>query len=592
MAKPKQKTFDSKVLKRIFSYTNPYRNTFLVSLALAIFLSLLTPIRPYLVQKSIDSYIKPFASAHVLNLFTQLLFWQILILVIETGIRFYFTYLSAKLGQLVVLDVRKQVFGKIMSYNLKQFDTTPIGTLTTRTVSDVEAVNDIFSDGLIPIVADFLSIICVLTYMFITDWQLTFICLIPFPIILLATYFFKESVNKSFTAVRNAVSNLNAFVQEHITGMFITQAFAAEERELQKFKKINNEHRAANIKAILAYSIFFPVVEIVLALSIGLLVWYVAGHKGQPGVIMSFVLCLNAIFRPLRVIADKFNVLQMGVIAGARIFNVIDNDDVLQDNGTLTPTITKGAIAFDKVNFYYTSPEQPILKNISFNLEAGKTLAIVGNTGSGKTTITSLINRLYQHQSGAITIDGNNIEIFKIEALRKQVAVVLQDVFLFNGSIKDNILLQQAHISDEQMIAAAKMIGLHDFIMQLPGGYNFNVGERGNALSQGQRQLISFIRALIYNPAILILDEATSNIDTESELLIQKAISTLVKDRTAIVIAHRLSTIRNADEIMVLEKGAIEEIGTHENLLKQEGLYAQLYLTQLKSSFSKKTETV
>lgn len=420
--------------------------------------------------------------------------------------------------------------------------------------------------------------------MFWIDWRLTLISLVPFPIMILATYYFKESVNKSFIRVRNAVAALNAFVQEHITGMQVVQAFAAEEREFDKFKKINSEHRNANIKAIFAYSIFFPVVEVVLAISTGLLVWWIADRSLDAGLLVAFILYLNQIFRPLRVIADKFNVLQMGMIAAERVFQVLDNDDFVAStaNGKYDPTAVKGEIDFKHVSFAYTEPNY-VLKDINFHVNAGETVALVGHTGSGKTSIISLLNRLYHIKKGEIQIDGVNIEEYHLDTLRKSIGVVLQDVFLFSGSVMDNITLRNPEISREQVIVAAKMIGVDEFIMQLPGGYDYKVMERGSTLSLGQRQLLSFIRALLYNPAILILDEATSSIDTESEMLIEKAIDSMISGRTSIVIAHRLSTIRKANKIIVLDKGELKEMGTHEQLLALGGFYAKLHEMQFEN---------
>ena len=515
--------------------------------------------------------------------------FQIIFLITETLIRFAFTFITAWLGQNVVKDLRVTIYQKILQLNLSQFDKTPIGTLTTRTINDIESINDIFSDGLIPILADLLTIIFLLVTMFSMDWRLSLIALIPFPVLILATYYFKESVNRSFIKVRNAVASLNAFVQEHITGMQIVQAFAAEDREFEKFKKINKEHRNANIKAIFAYSVFFPIVEIVLAISTALIVWWVANLAitnpsdkiNFSGKIVAFIMYMNLIFRPLRVIADKFNVLQMGMIAAERVFKVMDNDDVTIESGARSREsgVIKGSIEFDHVWFAYNE-EQYVLKDINFSVEAGKTVALVGHTGSGKTSIISLLNRLYHIQKGVIKIDGVNIENYQLDLLRKNIGVVLQDVFLFSGSVMDNITLRNPEISRERVIAAAKMLDMHEFIMQLPDGYDYDVMERGNTLSLGQRQLISFVRALLYNPAILILDEATSSIDTESELLIQKAIDTLIADRTSIVIAHRLSTIRKADKIIVLDKGEIKEIGSHEELLAHGEFYAKLHEMQ------------
>lgn len=577
---------------------------FYLSLLLAVVMAAFAPIRPYLIQLTVDKatgkniHVPGWLEAVLLNtdmsdagrFIIAVTMFQVVFLFVETTIRFVFSFLTASMGQHVVKDMRIAVYRKILGLNLKQFDKTPIGTLTTRTIDDIERINDIFSDGLIPIIADLLTIVITLGTMFWMDWRLTLICLAPFPIMIIATYYFKESVNKSFIKVRNAVAALNAFVQEHITGMQVVQAFSAEDREMNKFKKINAAHRNANIKAIFAYSVFFPVVEVVLALSTGLLVWWIAGRSLDAGLLMAFILYLNQIFRPLRVIADKFNVLQMGMVAAERVFKVLDNTDEITkaENGTYRPSFVKGEIEFDQVWFSYTD-EHYVLKNISFQVKAGETVALVGHTGSGKTSIISLLNRLYHIQKGAIRIDSVDINEYEVDSLRKSMGVVLQDVFLFSGSVMDNITLRNPAISREQVIQAAKMIGVHDFIMQLPGGYDYNVMERGNTLSLGQRQLISFIRALLYQPAILILDEATSSVDTESELLIEKAIDQLISGRTSIVIAHRLSTIRKADKIIVLDKGEIKESGSHDELLLMGGLYAKLHEMQFEN---KKTTLV
>jgi ATP-binding cassette subfamily B protein len=584
-----KRIFDFENLRRVFQFAAPYKKRFYFSIWLAVFLAIITPVRPYLIKITVDKFI----ASKMLDWIIWMTVIQIGLLIIESAVRFYFSYITAWLGQTVVKDMRIKVYEKVIGLNLRQFDQTPIGTLTTRTINDIEAINDIFSDGLVPIIADLLSIISILSIMFYVDWRLTLVCLAPFPILILATYYFKESVNKSFIRVRNAVAQLNAFVQEHITGMQVVQAFAAEDREFEKFKKINKSHRNANINAIFAYSVFFPVVEIVLALSTGLLVWWIAGKAGASatearelgGKMMMFYMCLNLLFRPLRVIADKFNVLQMGVIASERVFKVLDNDDYIKTQGSYSPAKIQGKVIFDHVSFGY-NPDQFVLKDVSFKMNPGETVAIVGHTGSGKTTIISLLNRLYQIQKGLFSIDDVNIDDYKLDVLRKNIGVVLQDVFLFSGSVVDNITLRNPAIPREKVIEAAKLIDMHDFIMQLPGNYDYNVMERGATLSLGQRQLLSFIRALLYNPSILILDEATSSVDTESEMLIQKAIDKLIAGRTSIVIAHRLSTIRKADKIIVLDKGEIKEMGTHEELLSLEGYYYKLYLLQ----FDKKTK--
>jgi ATP-binding cassette, subfamily B, multidrug efflux pump len=576
----KKVSFDFSLLKRVLQFTKPYRRRFIASIGLAIVLAAFTPVRPWLIQLTVDKFI----SGKVYHWLIYITLIQISFLLVETGLRFYFSYITAWLGQSVVKDMRVKVFGKVLHLNLRQFDKTPIGTLTTRTIDDIERINDIFAEGLIPIIADLLSIVCVLTIMLWTDWQLTLISLIPFPIILIATYYFKESVNKSFHRVRNAVAQLNAFVQEHLTGMYIVQAFAAEKREGEKFKKINREHRNANIHAIFAYSVFFPIVEIVLALAMGLIVWWTAKEAlgtnvNQTGKVTAFILYLNLIFRPLRVIADKFNVLQMGMIASERVFKVLDNNDYLSRHGKFAPEIVNGKVDFDHVWFGYNE-DHAVLKNINFTVQPGQTVAIVGHTGSGKTTIISLLNRMYEVNSGQIRIDDVAVDDWELDNLRKNIGVVLQDVFLFSGSVMDNITLRNENISKEKVIEAAQLIGMHDFIMQLPGGYDYNVMERGSTLSVGQRQLLSFIRALLYNPSILILDEATSSVDTESEQMIEKAINTLVAGRTSIVIAHRLSTIQRADVIIVLDKGEVKEMGNHGELLQKGGFYSKLYEMQ------------
>ena len=586
--------FKSSILRRVFSFVGPYRFIFWINVFLGIFLAFATPVRPYLIQATVNlaigksvplpewvHYVLPTdAFNSVLQLILAISLFQVAFIIIETLFRFCFTFGMAWLGQKVIRDLRNKGYQKIMFWEMRQFDKTPIGTLTTRTINDIESINDIFSDGLIPIIADFLTIVVTLTTMFFINWKLTLICLIPFPIMLIATYFFKESVNKSFVQVRNAVAALNAFVQEHISGMQVVQAFAAEEKELKKFDAINEKHKKANINAIFAYSVFFPVVEVVLALSIGLIVWWVAGQTLDAGLLVAFILFLNQIFRPLRMIADKFNVLQMGMVAAERVFKILDNEDITTDQGQYNPAKIVGAIEFKDVQFAYDAPNW-ILNQLNFKVEAGETVALVGPTGSGKSSIISILNRLYPYQAGQILLDGVAIEDYSLDRLRGSIGVVLQDVFLFSGSVYDNITLRNPAILPAQVEEAAKMIGMHDFIMQLPGGYQYQVMERGATLSLGQRQLLSFIRALLYNPSILILDEATSSIDTESEQLIEKAIETLIQGRTSIVIAHRLSTIRKADQILVLEQGKIIEKGTHQSLMEQGGFYKALNEMQL-----------
>ncbi len=571
-----KKIFDLSLLRRIFSFASPYKGRFYFTIVLSILLAALSPVRPYLIQLSVDKYIH----GKLLQGLIYVSVIQLAVLLIESGLRFWFMYRINWLGQTVVNDMRKAVFRKILFQDIAYYDKTAIGTLTTRTINDIESVNDVFSEGIISIVADVLTIIAIIIVMAVTDWKLTLVCLVTFPFLIVATYFFKESVNKSFQRVRNAVAQLNAFAQEHITGMYIVQAFAAEDREMGKFRKINKEHRDANIKAIFAYSVFFPVVEIILATSMGLLVWYGASrllhYEVTQGVVIAFVMYLNLLFRPLRMMADKFNVLQMGMIAGERVLGVLDSEEYMDDNGTIEATAINGDLEFKDVHFSYKAGV-PVLKGVSFKLDAGKTMAVVGHTGAGKTSIISILNRLYEIEGGSILIDGRDVREYDIHSLRRHIGIVLQDVFLFSGTIYDNITLRNTEIPLEKVEEVCKLLGIHNFIMQLPGNYYFDVMERGNTLSQGQRQLISFARALLYNPSILILDEATSSVDSESEQMIQHAIDTLIKGRTSIVIAHRLSTIRKADEIIVMDKGQIIERGNHNSLIAQQGEYHKLY---------------
>ncbi|MFN9589034.1 MAG: ABC transporter ATP-binding protein [Bacteroidota bacterium] len=582
--------------KKVYAFVVPYRSTWYTAWILAVFMALAAPVRPYLIQVTLQaamgngirlpgwlSNLLPAAYAkEVVGFVVMVTVFQLLFILIETAVRFLFSFTTARLGQWVVNDLRQAVYQKVVRWELRQFDKTPIGTLTTRTINDIESINDVFSDGLIPIIADLLTILITLLTMFSINWKLTLISLVPFPIMLVATYYFKESVNKSFMQVRNAVAQLTAVVQEHITGMHVVQAFAAEEREMKKFTEINAVHRKANIQAIFAYSVFFPVVEVVLALSTGLLVWWVSGKTADAGLLVAFILYLNQIFRPLRVIADKFNVIQMGGIAAERVFKVLENPDVTPAAGpaAFRPADVKGEIEFRQVSFGYDA-EREVLQDIHFSVPAGSTVALVGHTGSGKTSIISLLNRLYPLTKGQILLDGVDINEYDVDVLRKNIGVVLQDVFLFSGSITDNITLRNPKITRTQVEEAAKMMGVHDFILQLPGGYDYNVMERGNTLSWGQRQLISFIRALLYDPRVLVLDEATSSVDSESEQLIERAIDKLIHGRTSIVIAHRLSTIRKASRIIVLAGGRVQEMGTHEQLLASGGAYSRLYEQQL-----------
>ena len=570
------KAIDTKILRRIYQYLQPYLKAFYISVALTILLAIVAPVRPYLVQYTIDNFILKDDANGLFNM----VFLMLGILGLQTVIQYYHTVLTNWLGQSAILDLRKLVFSHLLSLRLKYFDNTPIGTLVTRAVSDLETIADVFSEGLIVIIGDILQIAVIIGVMLYVDWRLTLISLATIPFLLIATYIFKERTKKAFQDVRVEVAKLNTFLQEHISGMRITQLFVREKAEMEKFKNINRRHRVAHIKSVWYYSIFFPVVELMSATSIGLLVWYgskeVLDGSLSLGVIVSFIMYLNMLFRPIRELADKFNTLQMGMVSSERIFNVLDTQEQTPNNGTISNIKVEGKINFKHVRFAYTE-ENYVLKNISFELEAGKTLAIVGATGAGKSSIINLLNRFYEINEGEICIDNIEIKEYELSFLRSKIATVLQDVFLFSDTIAENIRLKNPSISIEKIIEAAKQVGAHDFIMNLPGGYDYNVMERGATLSVGQAQLISFIRALVYEPSILVLDEATSSVDTESEELIQSAIQKLMKGRTSIVIAHRLSTIQNADQIMVLDHGEIVEKGTHQELLKLDGAYKKLY---------------
>jgi ATP-binding cassette subfamily B protein len=573
------KIFDWQKLKPVIALTNPYKKTFLFTIFLSIVTAALGPLRPYLIQNTIDNYVLVGDYAGL----TRMTLLLVGVLVLESSLQYNFNYAANWLGQTVIKDLRVRVFDKIVNFRLRYFDTTPVGTSTTRAINDVETINDIFSEGMINIAADLLTIVMVFAIMFYSDWRLALVSLIPIPMLFYATYWFKESVNKSFQSVRNQVARLNTFLQEHISGMNVVQIFGAEQAEYKKFEEINREHTAAHIRSIWAYSVFFPAVEIIVASAWGLLVWFGAGWviHGQTslGMLVAFLMYLNMLFRPLRMLADKFNTLQMGLVASERVFSLLNRQENIPNNGTIQRRV-KGDIVFDKVDFAYDE-ENLVLRELSFSLEAGKTLAIVGATGAGKSSIINILNRFYQIQKGTIAVDGIPIEQYELHALRANIGLVLQDVFLFTGSIYDNITLRNPSIDPKIVEQAARMVGAHEFIEQLPDGYHHKIVERGATLSVGQRQLISFIRALVYNPRILILDEATASIDTQTETLVQAAVETLVKNRTAIVIAHRLSTIQNADYIMVMEKGKMVEFGAPDDLLQlPDGHFKRLYESQ------------
>ncbi len=587
MKNEKKPFLDFNLLKRIISLADPYQTVFYGSMVMSVVLAILSIGRPLIIIYATDHYI---TSEHFdLDSLKEAVLLMVVLLVIESLLRYVFNYTTAWLGQSIVKDMRVRVYNHLITSRLKYFDTNPIGTSTTRTISDIEAVNDTFSEGLISIVADILTIISVLAAMLYVNWKVAIASIAILPVLLWFTRWFQEGVKKSFQEERTQIGRLNAFLQEHITGMRIIQIFAVEDKEKRKFEEINAQLRNANIKGIWYYSLFFPAVEVCLAVAIGCMVWMAShemlnnsGFNTNPldvkgvGIIPGFLLLINMLFRPLRFIADKVNVIQRGIVAAERVFKLLDTDEFIPDKGTHKPQTIKGSLEFDHVWFAYNA-DHYVLKDVSFKLNAGETLAIVGATGSGKTSTISILGRFYDIQKGSIKIDDIDTRDYDLAALRSKMSVVLQDVFLFAGSVYENITLRNEHITREQVIHAAKLVGAHNFISRLPGGYDYMVMERGATLSMGQRQLISFVRALVYNPGILILDEATSSIDSESEHLIQQAIETLVQGRTSIVIAHRLSTIRHAHKIMVLDKGELKEFGTHEELLAQNGYYKKLY---------------
>ena len=586
MSESKKEGLDLSLVRRVLSLASPYRRELYTTIILSILLAGMAMVRPILVQRAIDYHIIRFDMPGL----QRIVALMVLSLIVETIMRYYFGFLSAWLGTSIIRDLRQRVYSHIIFSRLQYFDTTPIGTSTTRTITDVEAVNDTFSEGLIAIFSDILTIVVAMTCMFIFNWQLALVSLIPLPFLLIVTRWFQRGVKSSFQDERTQIGRLNAFLQEHITGMRIIQIFNVEKQEKDKFVGINAQLRDANVRGIWYYSLFFPAVEILLATAIGLMVWFASGqmvwnaamHKSvidvsSVGTISLYIMLINLLFRPLRFIADKVNTIQRGVIAAERVFKLLDKDSTISDKGTFIPQRSKGKIEFDHVWFAYEH-DNYVLKDLTFSLPAGETLAIVGATGSGKTSTMSLLGRFYEINKGDIKIDDTSIHEYKLSALRSQMSIVLQDVFLFAGSVYDNITLRNESITREKVMEASKAIGAHEFIMRLPGGYDYKVMERGATLSMGQRQLISFVRALVYDPAILILDEATSSIDTESEQVVQEAIEKLVKGRTSVVIAHRLSTIRHAHRIMVLDKGEMKEFGSHDELIAREnGHYKRLY---------------
>ncbi|GJM29208.1 MAG: ABC transporter ATP-binding protein [Cyclobacteriaceae bacterium] len=580
------KIVDFKILKRLIGFIKPYRGQFYLLVLLTIVTAVLGPIRPWIIQITIDDHISVGDYQGLVNM-TLLLFG---LLLLHAIVQYSHTYLSGLIGQNIIKDIRIQLYHHLLRLRLKFFDKTPIGRLVTRNVSDVETLAEVFSQGIAAMSGDILTILFILVFMLIQDWKLTLICLCTLPILIVSTYVFKEKIKVTFNNVRNAVSNLNSFVQEHITGMSVVQIFNNEEEEYKKFKEINREHKRANIRSVLYYAIYFPVAEIIGASSIGLLVWYGAGGvmKGtipEVGILISFIMYINMFFRPIRMIADRFNTLQLGIVSTDRIVKLLDSKEFLSDEGTYEAESLKGKVTFNNVWFAYNE-EDYVLKDISFGVQPGQALALVGATGAGKSSVINLLSRFYDINQGTIKIDDVSISEYKLQNLRANIGVVLQDVFLFSGSIVDNITLGNHEIPFEKVVEAAELVGARRFIERLPGGFNYNVMERGATLSVGQRQLISFVRAMVYNPRIVVLDEATSSVDTETEELIQYAIEKLMKGRTSIVIAHRLSTIQNADKILVMEKGEIKERGNHEQLLDLNGYYTQLYHMQYKGVLS------
>ncbi|MEK6615441.1 MAG: ABC transporter ATP-binding protein [Bacteroidota bacterium] len=603
----KQQKFSFSLLSRVLSYTKPYREMFAFAAIASVIFAFVSPIRPLLTQYTLDNFIvKP--DKEMLLTMTLVM---VGILLFETLLQFLNEYLAGWLGQTIIRDMRTKLFNHINQFHLQYFDKTPIGTLVTRVVSDMEAISDIFSEGLLVILGDMLKLIVIISVMFFTNWKLALISLSIFPLLMISANVFKNGVNKSFNEVRTQIARLNAFVQEHITGMSVVQIFNREEEEMKKFIKINAQHRDANIRSIWYYSVFFPFIEILASVSIGLIVWW--GGRGifssefSVGQLVAFIMYINMLFRPIRMIADRFNTLQMGIVASERVFRVMDTQSPtpalpVREGANQHQVLPNGedlggALEFKNVWFAY-SDENYVLKNISFEVKRGETVALVGATGAGKSSIASLLNRFYEYNKGEILIDGINIRAYELNSLRRNIGIVLQDVFLYSDTIANNITFGQSSVATnnkqlstdtyplstihypltrQKVIEAAQIIGAHDFIMRMPGNYDYNVMERGATLSVGQRQLISFIRAYLYNPKILILDEATSSIDTESEMLIQRATEIVMKDRTCIVIAHRLATIQRADKIIVLEKGEIIESGTHQELLALNRRYRKLY---------------
>ena len=573
---------DWSVLRRLMTFVKPYNGRFITVVILTLLLGLLAPTRPILVQYTLDHDVAFGNYDGMVKMMIILLG----LLIFQSIAQYIHTYLSGWLGQQVIRDIRARLYAHIISLRLRFFDKTPIGRLVTRTISDVETLADVFSEGIAAMAGDLLQIVFLLGFMFYEDWRLALLSLSTIPLLLISTYVFKEKIKVAFSDVRNAVANLNTFVQEHITGMNIVQIFGSEKREFEKFKEINEDHRQANLRSVLYYSVYYPVAEIIAAAGIGLLVWY--GARGvidyeatgiTIGKLIAFIMYIQMFFRPIRMIADRYNTLQMGIVSSSRIMNLLDETENVQLNGAHKPDHIEGAVQFDHVWFAYND-ENYVLKDVTIDIKPGETVALVGATGAGKSSIINLLNRFYEINKGTIRVDGIDLKEYDLGNLRKNVGVVLQDVFLFSDTILNNITLGNPDVTEEMVWHAADLVGAKKFIEKLPGKLYYNVMERGATLSVGQRQLISFIRAMVYDPKILVLDEATSSVDTETEEMIQNAIEKMMNGRTCIVIAHRLSTIQKASKIMVLDHGEIKESGRHDELLLRDGYYAQLHKMQ------------